>query len=239
MSFNSNENKILLWDILQEDGFFNNIRPSLMQNIKTEFENTLLEMNNSINNDSLINKNKQFITKFTHKLNVLNTKPFNMPSANDSFLTLNDTSEIYKAQDFKKSRQEQMNIEFSNKKKEMDSMLIANKPSDINFSELNASEEPIKNIDDILQRTIENRNIEINDINSTYDKKIAEKWIGNEKKITFKEEPENIIIETNNIIESFSNNNKEPPANNNSEILDLLNTLLINQNKIMKHLNID
>ena len=117
MSFNSNENKILLWDILQEDGFFNNIRPSLMQNIKTEFENTILEMNNSINNDSLINKNKQFITKFTHKLNVLNTKPFNMPSSNDSFLTLNDTSEIYKAQDFKKSRQEQMNIEFSNKKK--------------------------------------------------------------------------------------------------------------------------
>ena len=29
MSFNSNENKILLWDILQEDGFFNNAGASL------------------------------------------------------------------------------------------------------------------------------------------------------------------------------------------------------------------
>lgn len=238
MSFNSMENKELLWDILLEDGYFNNIRPTLMQNIKTEFDNTLLEMNNSYSNDSLINKNKQFITKFTHKLNVLNTKPFELNNTNESFLELNDTSEIYKAQDFKKSRQDQMNIEFSNKKKEMDSMLIANKPNDINFSELTTNEEPIKNIDDILQRTIENRNIEINDINSTYDKKTAEKWIGNEKKITFKEEPENIIIETNDITETISNNN-EPSIKNSNEILDLLNTVLINQNKIMQHLDIN
>ena len=238
MSFNSMENKELLWDILLEDGYFNNIRPTLMQNIKTEFDNTLLEMNNSYSNDSLINKNKQFITKFTHKLNVLNTKPFELNNTNESFFKLNDTSEIYKAQDFKKSRQDQMNIEFSNKKKEMDSMLIANKPNDINFSELTTNEEPIKNIDDILQRTIENRNIEINDINSTYDKKTAEKWIGNEKKITFKEEPENIIIETNDITETISNNN-EPSIKNSNEILDLLNTVLINQNKIMQHLDIN
>ena len=238
MSFNSNENKALLWDILQEDGYFNNIRPTLMHNIKTEFENTLLEMDNTGDNSSLINKNKQFITKFTHKLNVLNTRPFELTNTNDSFLTLNDTSEIYKSQDFKKSRQEQMNIEFSNKKKEMDSILIASKPSDINFSESNTSEEPIKNIDDILQKTIESRNIELNDINNTYDKKTAEKWIGNEKKITFKEEPEDIIIETNDIMENISNNN-ESSIKNNNEILDLLNTVLINQNKIMQHLNIN
>jgi len=238
MSFNSNENKALLWDILQEDGYFNNIRPTLMHNIKTEFENTLLEMDNTGDNSSLINKNKQFITKFTHKLNVLNTRPFELTNTNDSFLTLNDTSEIYKSQDFKKSRQEQMNIEFSNKKKEMDSILIASKPSDINFSESNTSEEPIKNIDDILQKTIESRNIELNDINNTYDKKTAEKWIGNEKKITFKEEPEDIIIETNDIMENISNNN-ESSIKNSNEILDLLNTVLINQNKIMQHLNIN
>jgi hypothetical protein len=236
MSFNSIENKELLWDILLEDGYFNNIRPTLMQNIKNEFDNTMLEMNN-IDNTSLINKNKQFITKFTHKLNVLNTRPFEITNSKDSFLTLNDTSEIYKAQDFKKSRQEQMNLEFSNKKNEMESMLIARKPSDIDFSELNVNEEPIKNIDDILQKTIENRNIELNDINNNYDKKTAEKWIGSEKKITFKKEPENIIIETNDITENISNNN-EPSIKNNNEILDLLNTVLINQNKIMQHLNI-
>lgn len=236
MSFNSIENKELLWDILLEDGYFNNIRPTLMQNIKNEFDNTMSEMN-TIDNTSLINKNKQFITKFTHKLNVLNTRPFEITNSKDTFLTLNDTSEIYKAQDFKKSRQEQMNLEFSSKKKEMDSMLIARKPSDIDFSELNANEEPIKNIDDILQKTIENRNIELNDINNNYDKKTAEKWIGSEKKITFKEEPENIIIETNDIMENISDKN-EPSIKNNNEILDLLNTVLINQNKIMQHLNI-
>ena len=71
MSFHSLENKELLWDILQEDGYFNNIRPSLMQNIKTEFENTMVEMDHDNNNESLINKNKQFISNFTYKLKVL------------------------------------------------------------------------------------------------------------------------------------------------------------------------
>tara|TARA_B100001093_G_scaffold519979_1_gene611824 strand:- start:9976 stop:10704 length:729 start_codon:yes stop_codon:yes gene_type:complete len=241
MSFHSLENKELLWDILQEDGYFNNIRPSLMQNIKTEFENTMVEMDHDNNNESLINKNKQFISNFTYKLKVLNTQPFELKDNNNAstFLKLNDTGEIYKAQDFKKSRQEQMNLEFSNKKKEMDSMLAINKPDDINFAQLNANEEPIKNIDDILKRTIENRNIEINDINEGYDKKTAEKWIGSERKITFKEETENIVLETNEVSDSISVSSNVLNTEKKDELLDLLNTLLINQKKIMEHLNIN
>ena len=55
MNYNSMENTELLWDILQEDGYFNDIRPSLMKNIKTEFENTILEMSNiNINHSRVI-----------------------------------------------------------------------------------------------------------------------------------------------------------------------------------------
>ena len=56
MAFNTIENKALLWDILQEDGYFDNVRPSLIKNIKNEFEDTITEMNLSNVNDSLINK---------------------------------------------------------------------------------------------------------------------------------------------------------------------------------------
>ncbi len=235
MNFNSLENKELLWDILQEDGYFNDIRPSLIKNIKTEFENTILEMSNININDSLINKNKNFITNFTYKLKALNSTPFQINDHNP--LKLNDIDEIYKAQDFKKNRQEQMNMEFANKKKEMDSMLIANKPGDINFSELNSKEEPIQNIDDILKNTIAQRNIEIDSINNSYDKTSAEKWIGSEKKITFKEETENIIIQPHDIIEPNTPEPIKDPIDF-SKLFDLLDTIIKNQNKILKHLNI-
>ena len=236
MTFTSQDNKELLWEILQEDGYFNNIRPSLVKNIKTEFENTIIEMSNVNTNDSLINKNKNFITNFTYKLKALNSEPFSITNN----LSNNDISEIYTSQAIQKNRQEQLNLEFNNKKKEMDSMLIATKPSDINFSELNSNEEPIKNIDDILKQTIEQRNIEIETINTGYDKKAADKWIGSEKKITFKEEPENIVIETNEFTKPINldkNSNEQILDNNN--IIDLLNTILINQTNIMKHLNIN
>jgi len=241
MTFTSQDNKELLWDILQEGGYFNNIRPSLVKNIKTEFENTIMEMSSVNTNDSLMNKNKNFITNFTYKLKALNSEPF---SINNDDLGNNDVSEIYTSQAIQKNRQEQMNIEFNNKKKEMDHMLIANKPSDINFSELNSNEEPIKNIDDILKQTIEQRNIEMETINTNYDKKAANKWIGSEKKISFKEEPENIVIETNEFTEPTNldkNTAKQIPDsnNNNKELFDLLTTILTNQAKIMKHLNID
>lgn len=239
MTFTSQDNKELLWDILQEGGYFNNIRPSLVKNIKTEFENTIMEMSGVNTNDSLINKNKNFITNFTYKLKALNSEPF---SINNNDLGNNNISEIYTSQAIQKNRQEQMNVEFNNKKKEMDDMLIANKPSDINFSELNSNEEPIKNIDDILKQTIEQRNIEIESINTNYDKKAANKWIGSEKKISFKEDPENIVIETNEFTEPTNidkNSAEQVPDNNNKELFDLLTTILTNQAKIIKHLNID
>ena len=93
MTFTSQDNKELLWDILQEGGYFNNIRPSLVKNIKTEFENTIMEMSGVNTNDSLINKNKNFITNFTYKLKALNSEPF---SINNNDLGNNDISEIYK-----------------------------------------------------------------------------------------------------------------------------------------------
>ena len=245
MTFTSQDNRELLWEILHEDGYFNNIRPSLVKNIKTEFENTIIEMSSVNTNDSLINKNKNFITNFTYKLKALNSEPFSISNN----LSNNDISEIYTSQAIQKNRQEQLNLEFNNKKKEMDSMLIATKPSDINFSELNSNDEPIKNIDDILKQTIEQRNIEIKTINTGYDKKAANKWIGSEKKITFKEEPENIVIETNEFTKpiNLDNNSNEQILDNNSNeqildnnnVIDLLNTILTNQTNIMKHLNIN
>ena len=229
MTFNASDNKKMLWDLLEENGNFSGIRPSFFKNIHYEFDNTINEIDRITNNLSLIEKNKQFIQKFTYKLKTLTS----FPKENVSSFDLNQNLDTQK---FKQIRQEQLNDDFNKKKTEMDNLLIAKKPNDINFSEL-GEDEPIKDIDSILEKTIQQRNLDINNIKSeSYDKNKAEKWIGNEKKITFKEEPENIIIETTELPSNLTDNSITLPIENN-RILDMLQKILTNQEEILIKLN--
>ena len=238
MTFNSDDNKKMLWDVLSEDGYFNDVRPSFFKNIQYEFDNTINELDTITNNQSLMEKNKHFIEKFTYKLKTFK----NIPSSTTS---LEDINESLDTQKFKEIRQEQLNSEFNNKKSEMDNLLIAKKPDDINFAEL-GEDEPIKDIDSILQKTIQQRNLDINDINESYDQNKAKKWLGNEKKITFKEETENIVLETTEIqpdslIEPPTHLPPPPPTGLSlpgTEILDMLQKILTNQDTILSKLTL-
>ena len=125
----------------------------------------------------------------------------------------------------------------------MDDMLVLKKPDQIDFSTIE-NDGPIQNIDAILQKTIQERNIEIKNINDGYDKKEAEKWIGEigeisqnkviEKRISFKDEPENITLQTQEI----------PPITPEittpdfKKLFDMLKTVIANQTKIMEKLDI-
>ena len=236
MTFNADDNKKMLWDVLEENGNFSGIRPSFFKNIHYEFNNTINEIDRATNNLSLMEKNKQFMENFTYKLKTFTS----VPVENYSLVDINETQDTQK---FKQIRQEQLSNDFNNKKSEMDNLLIAKKPNDIDFSEL-GNDEPIKDIDSILERTIQQRNLDINNITSeSYDKTKAEKWIGNEKKITFKEEPENIVIETTEISSESANESiylpppPPPPLKLNTEIIDLLKKILTNQDEILTKLN--
>ncbi len=236
MTFNADDNKKMLWDVLEENGNFSGIRPSFFKNIHYEFNNTINEIDRATNNLSLMEKNKQFMENFTYKLKTFTS----VPVENYSLVDINETQDTQK---FKQIRQEQLNNEFNSKKSEMDNLLIAKKPNDIDFSEL-GNDEPIKDIDSILERTIQQRNLDINNITSeSYDKTKAEKWIGNEKKITFKEDPENIVIETTEISSDSVNDSiylpppPPPPLKLNTEIIDMLKKILTNQDEILSKLN--
>ncbi len=229
MTFNASDNKKMLWDLLEENGNFSGIRPSFFKNIHYEFDNTINEIDRITNNLSLIEKNKKFIQNFTYKLKTFTSSP------TENFSSFNDNYSL-DTQKFKQIRQEQLNDDFNKKKTEMDDLLIAKKPNDINFAEL-GEDEPIKDIDSILEKTIQQRNLDIDNITAeSYDKNKAEKWIGNEKKITFKEEPENIVIETTEITSNLTDNSITLPIENNI-ILDMLKKILTNQEEILIKLN--
>ena len=242
MSFNTTENKALLWDVLKDNGKFNNLSPSLQKGIKYEFDSTIHEVESRYQNNTLLDKNKIFIKNFTYKLDRFQTGP--------QFFNDNLNQNAYTHNDIQNKRVEEITNEFNNKKREMDDMLVLKKPDQIDFSNVE-KDGPIENIDELLQKTIQERNIEIKNINGTYDKKEAERWIGEigeigeigdtvdhekkEKKITFKDEPENIILQTNEF-------NAPPNENLTSnlefkKLFDMLEKIIANQSDIMKKLD--
>jgi len=219
MSFNTNENKVLLWDVLKDTGKFNSLTPSLQKGIKFEFENTMNEIDKQYNNHTLLDKNKIFIQNFTYKLDTFQSPP---TFFNDS---LNQNA--YTAEDIQNQRTHEINEQFTQKKMEMDELLIAKKPEEVDFNDNSKKDEPLENIDAILQKTIQQRNIEIENINTSYDQKKAKKWLDNEKKITFKEEPENIVLETYDTEVLHNDDNKK--------LFDMLEILSTNQTKILEN----
>ena len=59
MTFNSEQNKGMLWSILVENGVFNGIDESFFSDVKSVFENGILNLEKK--QDDLINLNKEFI----------------------------------------------------------------------------------------------------------------------------------------------------------------------------------
>ena len=69
--FCSNENKGLIWTILQENGSFNSIENKHVQKVKNDFETIMNTYQNGFkNNVPLIERNKKVITEIVKKINV-------------------------------------------------------------------------------------------------------------------------------------------------------------------------
>lgn len=68
MEYTSNDNKALLWGILQESNIFDGIRNSEFGKIKHIFEKTIYNINLNNPNESLIGKNKTTIEEMIDKI---------------------------------------------------------------------------------------------------------------------------------------------------------------------------
>ncbi len=77
MSFLSNENKGLLWELVKDTGIFDKLVNVVSRNkIMEIFEELLLKINN--NNLSIKEKNKQFLSDYISTLNKLQTMEINI-----------------------------------------------------------------------------------------------------------------------------------------------------------------
>lgn len=172
MSFNSNENKGLLWSLMYEGGVFTNIPQSNLSKVKELFENKI----NSLNNveGSILEKNKRAMMEMVKELESLRTKPAlsqNTPVHERSY----DTPVT--ANDIQNQRREAFNNKLEKKQNDFNSMMAVQKPKEMDFSD-SPDEKPIgSEMDKLLADMIARRDLQLTNVSVNHDATAAQEWI--------------------------------------------------------------
>ena len=150
MNYLSNENKGLLWGILQESDIFNNIPDNKFSNVKQIFETTMRDINIKMGNNNLMEKNKFTIETLMSNINNDKHTYINGLEPESSKLKV-----VYRAQDIQKKRNIELNSKLEEHRNNMTTMINPKKPTDINFAD--ATDDDDKPIGDDMDRLISER----------------------------------------------------------------------------------
>ena len=170
MSFNSQENKGLLWNTLVEAKMFDGIDNSKVGEIKNHFEMTINNISTAATKEQqkgrvfqLVDLNKQFMTNFSQYL-------MKHKQNNSQELT-----EVYTSQQRSEKRASDFN--YAVKQRQVQREISQPTPKEIDFTK-QLDEEPITDMDAQLQKMMAERDLVNVDLDSN-DKKKAETWINN------------------------------------------------------------
>ena len=190
--FLGNENKALLWSLLQESGAFGDIHPSYLSHVKRDFETALQSRGSQMSaQDSLMGINKKamgdLLTMCQKYKNKTEPKKENSP-ANISYLQ----------KDISKAKQDKFSADLNKHQNDFTNLMHKKKPSEPNFED--KADEPFDNssIGNLLSETQARREAQLNAVlNSQQDNNEATDWIHNKNKITI---GENAKIQDNTVL---------------------------------------
>jgi len=156
--FLSNENKAMIWQLLDDKGAFLNIPNTYLPKVKELYEK-VFEKISSIENISLIQQNKLTITEIMKDLLFLKTSNVSKP-----------LEEI----------QIQLNKDFENKQNEFINLIKRPTPKEVNFEDNNDLPLDINDMDSMLNKMISQRETELNQIQQENPQQEITKEISNE-----------------------------------------------------------
>lgn len=226
MNYLSNDNKGLLWGVLQESNLFDGIENHKFQKIKNIFENTLYTINLNYPNKSLIEKNKITIDELTQKIN--HEKKQVEPKI----------QMVYKSEDLKLERINDFNMKLKQQQDDLNVVINRNKPREINFNDNTIDDKPIgDDMDRLISEKLASREREL-EIPPMAENALS--WINNgrdipeKKKVSFNE---HVNIQTDtldqpNIRLAQSREDIRPPIHNDEDI-----SIYNSQNNIHPHPN--
>ena len=186
--FNTQQNKGLLWNILQNGGKFNNLPSNF--DVKTVFENHIRDVSSRARqNTKLIDLNKHFISSF-----------------------VTDISRFESPDIIKKNRADNFNNNLKQQEDNFNSAMARPMPKTVDFSD--KEDEPITDIESLIAKQLEKRNLDIPSIDNN-DTAAVQDWLnGNSNSIPGGQNNKNIKIgeELENIENSIIDLNTKKPT---------------------------
>lgn len=255
MTFQSNENKSMLWNLLSEQGLFNGIETSRLPEVRRTFENNITQL--SQKDGEIMTLNKEFVQQMLKALPMF--KGMGPPQGDKMS---DNIQEVYTAEKIQNNRIDKFNSKLSNVKSEFDSMIKLKKPNEIDFSDRKQTDYS-NNIDQDLATAIAARQLDMEQMVSSQQttKQEAETWINSEDKSPPASSTTNITMEVdeklqpakhvtfddnvkssdNNLDDLFGNLKQQTETlqntaviDNSSEVGSLLSEMIVNQKSMIE-----
>ena len=138
--------------------------------------------------------------------------------------------EMYTNQDIRNKRLDEFNNSVQKAQDDFNSVITLKTPEEINFSDSKDLDKPISNMDELIEKTIAERNLDVEKITSDNNStEQAQKWLN------MQEEPKKVKIQEDKN-EVFENQVFEnvTVSNNNDKLFDLLTEIKENQIEILQ-----
>jgi len=218
MEFISNNNKGLIWGLLQESNVFDGIENENFARIQTMFEDTISNVHRSNTNLSLLEKNKLTMNTLIKKINDEKSKP------------KKSIQMVYRAEDIQNKREQEFNVKLKEQQDNLNKMINPTKPKAMSFSDETINED--KPIGDDMDRLIaerlatRERELEIPQIT-----KETEQWLNNNREVKLK-------IENKSVSFNESVTNIPKPVDRNIELVvdnmteNIVSNITVTENKV-------
>ena len=195
MDFLGNENKFLLWSVLQESDVFQNIPNNRFDDIRATFDKVLNNYNQNSNSSSIkqdmVSMNKEVIPILLNKINSISTSTSAVKSSHKKIEVVYRAEDM-RVEDIHKKRAEEFNTKIQEQQTNMNELLQPKKPKEVSFAD-NKEDKPLGgDMERLIQDMLTSRERELETISATQgDINDAKKWIGTsettEKKIPINE----------------------------------------------------
>jgi hypothetical protein len=214
----SNNNKGMLWGILQENNIFANINNDKFNNIQSIFENTIQHIHKTNINIplSLMEINKITIETLIPEINKEKNKQ-SVPS---------NIQMIYKSEDLQKQRESNFNLKLKEQQDSLNTLMNPKIPQEPNFNDVNINEDrPIGGeMDKLIAERMASRERELEVPKMS---KEAESWVNNSQNIKLETVEKKVSFNDNHIINNINNNesNENKDESPKQALSNLLNKL--------------
>jgi hypothetical protein len=165
--FTNKQNLLLLWSILLDELNINKSNTTMLQNLRTVFDNNIPPFSTRANpNTNIMELNKQFLSQIIIAVNRLFPQEQNIKRIT---ISNEPVIEPYKIEDIQASRQSDFENEVKRKQMELDNYMSPQKPKPLDFAD-HTSDGKITAMDSLLAEKMNQRNLEIEQLqNSNYN----------------------------------------------------------------------